>query len=162
MKKLKLFCGIFVLLAASRFIPHPPNFTSLIALSFYVPMIFGFKFITIVLTAFIITDLIIGIHDAILFTWGSIILIGTITNFYKNNLPSRFIGILLSCVIFYIVSNLGVWLQGSYGYNLSGFITCYILAIPFFGNTLIATIIYSVVIESLCKFIVDKKYFSNI
>ena len=162
MKKLKLFCGIFVLLAASRFIPHPPNFTSLIALSFYVPMIFGFKFITIVLTAFIITDLIIGIHDAILFTWGSIILIGTISNFYKNNLPSRFIGILLSCVIFYIVSNLGVWLQGSYGYNLSGFITCYILAIPFFGNTLIATIIYSVVIESLCKFIVDKKYFSNI
>lgn len=162
MKKLKLFCGIFVLLAASRFIPHPPNFTSLIALSFYVPMIFGFKFITIVLTAFIITDLIIGIHDAILFTWGSIILIGTISNFYKNNLPSRFIGILFSCIIFYIVSNLGVWLQGSYGYNLSGFITCYILAIPFFVNTLIATIIYSVVIESLCKFIVDKKYFSNI
>ena len=37
MKYFKISLGIFCALAASRFIPHPPNFTSLLALSFYVP-----------------------------------------------------------------------------------------------------------------------------
>ena len=40
MTYIKFALGIFVALAASRFIPHPPNFTNLIALSFYVPAIF--------------------------------------------------------------------------------------------------------------------------
>ena len=44
-KYIKISIGIFFALAASRFIPHPPNFTSLIALSFYVPVFFGLKFI---------------------------------------------------------------------------------------------------------------------
>ena len=41
MSYLKTSVGIFIALAVSRFIPHPPNFTSLIALAFYVPVIFG-------------------------------------------------------------------------------------------------------------------------
>ena len=59
----KLFFTVLIVLSVTRFIPHPPNFTSLIALSFYVPVIFGVKkiifvilalFITIYLLAFII------------------------------------------------------------------------------------------------------------
>ena len=42
---LLIFIGIFIVLAASRLIPHPPNFTSLLALSFYIPAILGIKFI---------------------------------------------------------------------------------------------------------------------
>ena len=34
MNYLKITFGIVIALSASRFIPHPPNFTSLIALSF--------------------------------------------------------------------------------------------------------------------------------
>ena len=49
MKQLIICLGIFLSLALSRFIPHPPNFTSLIALSFYVPVIFGLRFIPIVI-----------------------------------------------------------------------------------------------------------------
>ena len=63
MQKIKIFVGIFVALAASRFIPHPPNFTSLIALSFYVPAFLGLRFIPALLISFIITDLIIGYHS---------------------------------------------------------------------------------------------------
>ena len=47
MKYLKISFGIFLVLALSRFIPHPPNFTNLLALSFYVPLIFGLNFILI-------------------------------------------------------------------------------------------------------------------
>ena len=39
-ERYKILLGIFLILASSRLIPHPPNFTSLIALSFYVPLFF--------------------------------------------------------------------------------------------------------------------------
>ena len=45
MTYIKASIGIFIALAASRFIPHPPNFTSLIALSFYVPVILDLRYI---------------------------------------------------------------------------------------------------------------------
>ena len=55
-------------LAASRFIPHPPNFTSLIALSFYIPALLGLRFLPALLLSFGLTDIIIGFHGTILFT----------------------------------------------------------------------------------------------
>ena len=76
MNYLKVTIGIFLVLAASRFIPNPPNFTSLIALSFYVPVLLGIRFIPALIFSFLITDLIIGFHHTIFFTWGSVLLIG--------------------------------------------------------------------------------------
>ena len=67
MSYLKISAGIFLALAASRFIPHPPNFTSLIALGFYVPLILGLKFIPALLFCFIITDFVIGFHNYTLY-----------------------------------------------------------------------------------------------
>ena len=57
MNYLKVSFGIFVVLAATRFIPHPPNFTSLIAISFFIPAQFGRKYLLAVLISFFITDL---------------------------------------------------------------------------------------------------------
>ena len=56
MNFLKISLGIFVALAASRFVPHPPNFTSLIALSFYVPAMMGRKFIISSFASFIVGE----------------------------------------------------------------------------------------------------------
>jgi len=63
MNYLKISIGIFIALAASRFIPHPPNFTSLIALSFYVPAILGIRYLPALLISFVLTDLFIGFHE---------------------------------------------------------------------------------------------------
>ena len=153
---LKISLGIFLVLSASRLIPHPPNFTSLIALSFYVPVFFGLRFIPIVIGCFVITDLYFGFHSTTLFTWGSVLLISVISKYFSKKITSRFLGIMFSCLIFYIASNFGVWLTGNYGYTLEGLTACYILAIPFFGNTLVASIIYSILIESIYKFFNSK------
>ena len=59
MNYLKISLGIFLALAASRFIPHPPNFTSLLALSFYVPALLGVRFIPSLVIGFIFTDIIV-------------------------------------------------------------------------------------------------------
>ena len=134
-------------LAASRFVPHPPNFTSLLALSFYIPAILGVRFLPMLIISFIITDLILGFHSVTLFTWGSILLIGLMSKFFIANTKTRISGVLIGASLFFVITNFGVWSMGSYGYTLEGLIACYTLAIPFFGNTIAGTIIFSAVIE---------------
>ena len=157
MKYLIITTGIFLVLAASRFIPHPPNFTSLIALSFYIPALLGLRFLPALLLCFALTDLIIGFHGVVLFTWGSIVIIGFISEKLKKNFFTRIAGAFLGALIFYIITNFGVWTLGSYGYDFNGLLLCYILAIPFFGYSLISTLTYSLLIEFLYKFTFHKQ-----
>ena len=147
MNYIKISLGILLALSASRFIPHPPNFTSLIALSFYVPAILGVIYLPALIISFMVTDLIIGFHGVTLFTWGSIVVIGLLSKFFMNNRKKRIVGALIGACLFFIITNFGVWSLGSYGYTIEGLIACYILAIPFFGNTIISTLIFSMVIE---------------
>ena len=152
MRHLKIFFGIFVILALSRYVPHPPNFTSLIALSFYVPIVFGRKYILALIGSFFITDIIIGFHSVTFFTWGSVVLIGLISEFFKMSLSKRIVGSLTGACIFFIITNFGVWSLGSYPYTLEGLILCYTLAIPFFAYSLISTFIFATIFESILKF----------
>ena len=138
--------------SASRLIPHPPNFTSVIALSFYIPAAFGLRFIPIVIISLLFTDLIIGLHSTLLFTHGSVVLIGLISRYFNKSLLFRIFGTLTGAVIFYLVTNFGVWINGSYSYDLNGLVTCYALALPFFGNTILSSLIYSSIIETVYKF----------
>ena len=144
---LKVSLGIFAVLAASRFIPHPPNFTSLMALSFYVPALLGVRYLPSLILSFLITDLFIGFHGITLFTWGGVIVIGLSAKFFLTSKLTRIAGALTGAVIFFVITNFGVWSLGSYGYTLEGLIVCYTLALPFFGNTLVSTIIFSAIIE---------------
>ncbi len=152
MNYIKISIGIFAVLACSRFVPHPPNFTSLIALSFYVPIIFGSRFIPAVIFSFLLTDLFLGFHTTLFFTWGSVLIIGIVSKYFNNSLITRLVGSLFGATIFFLVTNFGVWLSGYYGYTFSGFFNCYILAIPFFGYSLISTFVFSIIIETLYKF----------
>jgi len=152
MKYLKISLGIFLTLAASRFIPHPPNFTSLIALSFYIPALLGLRYLPILVLSFIITDLFIGFHGVTLFTWGSVVLIGLFSKYFIKNILSRVSGALLGACLFFLITNFGIWSLGSYGYTIEGFLLCYTLAIPFFAYNIISTFIFSGIIESIYKF----------
>ena len=151
MSFLKVSIGIFIALAASRFIPHPPNFTSLLALSFYVPALLGKKYIPSLIISFAITDFLIGFHALTLFTWGSVFLIGIISKYFVKNFNKRIIGSFFGTVIFFIVTNFGVWSIGSYGYSLNGLVICYTLALPFFAYSIISTFLFSLIIETLLK-----------
>ena len=151
MNYFKVSLGIFVALAASRFIPHPPNFTSLIALSFYVPAIIGIRYLPALIISFVITDFVIGFHGTTLFTWGSVVVIGLGSKFFISSTVTRVSGALLGACLFFIITNFGVWSLGFYGYTFEGLLTCYTLAIPFFAYTMISTFIFSGIIEGIYK-----------
>ena len=141
-----------------RFLPHPPNFTPVIAMAFYLPIFFGMWCIPFVLLAFAITDFFIGFHSLLVWTWGGLALISLISKF-SNSILSRLFLSFVGAVIFYIISNFGVWFGGSlYQHSIEGLIQCYIMALPFFTNTLLSTIIFSLLIE----FVVFTKDFNII
>ena len=150
------------MLASSRFIPHPPNFTSLIALSFYVPAIFGNRYIPIVLFCFVITDMIIGFHNTIFFTWLSVLIIGYLSKYLNKNYFYRIGGALTGAILFYLITNFGVWFSSiMYPKSLLGLIECYTLAIPFFGNALIGDIVYSVVLFTSYSLVFSNRFELN-
>lgn len=152
MNYLKISVGIFLALSLSRFVPHPPNFTSLLALSFYVPALLGIRYLPVLLISFIITDLVIGFHEVTLFTWGSIIFIGFGSKFFVKTILNRIFGSLLGAFLFFIITNFGVWTLGSYTYTFEGLLLCYTLALPFFAYSFISTFIFSGIIEGIYKF----------
>ena len=158
MRKFNIFLGIFFVLAISRLVPHPPNFTSLIALSFYVPALLGMAYMPIVVLSLAITDIFLGFHNTMFFTWSSVILISFIAKYFSNSILKRFSGAFLSAVIFYLVTNFGVWATGLYENSLSGLITSYIMAIPFFGYTVISTIVFFFFFEASYKLFETLKF----
>ena len=153
---LKVSIGVLIALSASRFIPHPPNFTSLIALSFYVPAILGIRYLPALVISFVATDIVIGFHSVTLFTWGSVIIIGLVSKYFVYSMSSRLSGALFGALIFYLISNFGVWITGVYEYTIEGLLACYTLAIPFFGYTLVSTIVFSTIIESIMYYYKNK------
>lgn len=158
-----LVLSAFVLMAAlTRLIPHPPNFAPIGALALFGGAFFLNKkhaFI-IPVAAMLISDLFIGFHALMPFVYGSfvlIVLLGFRLRENKKVLPVT-LSALAASVIFFIISNLGVWLAGSfYPKNLIGLTECYIAAIPFFHNTLLSDILYTAVL--FCGFAFTQRQF---
>ena len=150
-KYLKISLLILCILALSRFLPHPPNFTSLLALSFYVPVLLGLRYLPALIVSFVITDLIIGYHTGTHWTWGSVLIIGLVSQYFSKNVNTRILGSISGACIFFIITNFGVWVSGMYSYTIQGLVDCYFLAIPFFAYSLISTIMFAVIIEIFYK-----------
>ncbi len=152
----------FISILITRLIPHPPNFTSAIAIAFYLPALFGVKYFVVALTAFIFSDILIGLHNLVLFTWGSLLLIGLFSK-YLQGFYYRILGVSGSCLIFFVISNFGVWFVTEiYANDLSGLISCYVMALPFLKNTLISSFVISIFIESLVLMKLSKTYIAKI
>ncbi|MEX0649332.1 MAG: DUF6580 family putative transport protein [Balneolaceae bacterium] len=161
-KKSTLILVVFILFAAlSRLLPHAYNFTPLGAIALFGAAYFTRKkwALLIPLAAFFISDLILNnvMYSAYYegFTWftggflyiyGSIAMI-VVLGYYllqKVTIPRVIGGAFGASLIFFIVSNFGVWLSSPmYPLTAEGFITCYTAAIPFFHNTLAGDLIYS-------------------
>ena len=156
-KYLKILGGFFLTIMFFRYIPHLPNFTPVLAITFYGTIIFGRNSLLFIVLAFALSDVFIGFHNQLFWTWGSLFLIGFISLYFKS-FCGRLIGIFISSLIFFILTNLGVFLSGYYGYELESLVLCYTLAIPFFTNTILSTIIFTVLIE----FFIFSQYFNFI
>ena len=139
-----------------RIIPHPPNFTPVIVLSLYLPFIFGIWSIPFCILGFAITDYFIGFHSLLFWTWGALAFTGY-TSKFCNKIYSRIVLTFIGAITFFTISNFGVWISGTlYEISVQGLLKCYIMAIPFFTNTLLSTMFFAVIFE---LFILSKFYY---
>ena len=147
MNYLKGIIFITLIFVLSRIIPHPPNFTPILAGIIFLPFIKkDLTFSVIVpLAAMLISDLIIGMHSLMLWTYGPILFLSCLT-YYLNQDNILRIGSLavITPMVFFLVSNFGVWITGSYyAKDISGLMECYFNAVPFYASSAISCMLFT-------------------
>ena len=80
-QKIVLFVYFIGLIALSRIIPHPPNFTPVIAMAIFMPYLTSnlYSAILVPLSAMFVSDLYLGFHSSMFWVYGSILLITTLS-----------------------------------------------------------------------------------
>jgi hypothetical protein len=142
---------LLILFAAfSRLIPHAPNFTPVISLALFAGAYLGKRLAFLVpVAAMLMSDLVVGFYDPVsmLFVYGSLLLIVAMGNTMNNRVSLIKLGgfSLAGAVLFFVLTNFGVWIvpNSMYPRTLAGLIECYVMGIPFFGNTVYSALLYS-------------------
>jgi hypothetical protein len=143
-----IFTFSLILAAAlSRLLPHPMNFAPISALALFGGVYLDKKHTFIVpLAAMLVSDYFIGFYPGILWVYGSFALIGFIGLWLRSHrgLGSTALATVLGSIVFFVVTNFGVWIsnQVSYAHDAAGLIQCFAAAIPFFRNTLLGDTVY--------------------
>ena len=151
---------IIILIASTRLLPHTDNFVPVFAMILFAAVHLKNKWqaILVSLGALWLSDLYLNNwgrfaeyhNEFVLFTspfnYLSYILIALVSmQIFKKtiSLPKVFGSSLLVGIIFFIVSNFGVWMNPLYTKTLW---MCYIDAIPFFRATLTSNILFSAIL----------------
>lgn len=150
--------GLIILVIISRLIPHPANFTPFAAVGLFAGAYLTRRVAWLIpFAALIVSDLLIGTYHvyAMLFVYlgfAANILIGRLLLMKKRSVLNVLAAAIMSAVIFFLFSNFGVWLTGMmYPMTFAGLSECFVMAIPFFENTLYGTLLYTIVLFGTCE-----------
>ena len=152
----------------SRILPHPPNFAPISGIALFSgSYLSGFNAFLLPLGIMFLSDMIIGFHSTILYVYGSFFLIVCLGKLLrkKNSFISLATTSFASSLIFFIITNFGVWLNGGlYTKNLQGLEQSYIVALPFFKNTIAGDFFYAFLLFYSFQFLtllINKVVFVN-
>ena len=143
----------------SRLIPHASQFTAILAVAMfggmYLPRLQAF---IVPIALMLVTDIILGFHDTMLYTYGSMLVITAIGVFLKEHksFMNVFSGSVFSALLFFVATNFGAFLSPLYPHTWAGLQECYIMAVPFFRTTLLSTIGYSLVLYAGYEFLYQR------
>ncbi len=154
-----------VLAIGSRFWAPMPNFTAVIAVAFSGGMLFGKRPSSVLFPILIVffSDLIINntLYAQGSFTWftqGAVWLYVAyalvaglgIRGKQKPQFVNYAIGGLVGSLLFYLITNFGVWATGTmYPKDFSGIIASYTAGLPFLLNQVLGTLVYSSIIYAV-------------
>ncbi len=150
-----MFYSLIVLAAISRVLPHPPNFTAVGALALFAGANGSRRTAwTVPLLALVASDVIIGFYNPLVmaFVYGGFaasIWIGWRFLRAKTSPLRIVISTLSGSIVFFVLSNFACWLAGMYPRTLIGLGECYVMALPFFRNTVLGDFTYSAALFGL-------------
>lgn len=137
---------IIVIAVVVRILPHPPNFAPITAMALFGGAYLDKKYALIIpLLAMFFSDIFLGFHNTMVFVYLSFLLTGLIGMWLKENrtVKNTLLASLVCSFLFYLITNFGVWIMGSmYPKIFDGLMQSYIMALPFFRNTIIGDLFY--------------------
>lgn len=149
LRKLVSPISFIALGALARLIPHAPNFTPVGAMALFGGTYLNKKqaFILPILIM-ILSDIFIGFDSFQMrvFVYGSFLLTVLIGRVLKRNLSFKntILASLASSILFFIITNFAVWAFTPYYLKtFDGLVNCFIMALPFFRNTLLGDLFYT-------------------
>ncbi len=133
----------------SRLLPHPANFAPIAAIALFSGIYLPKKFALIIpLIAMGLSDIILGSYhwQVMLSVYLAFIVTALIGLALKNN--KKFYTVLgstlLASIIFFITTNTAVWaFTTMYPHSLNGLWQSYLMALPFFKNSLLGDLFYT-------------------
>jgi hypothetical protein len=147
-----LIATVLVVLATfARFIPHPPNFAPLAAVALFAGGVMTNRWLALALplAILLLSDSILGMYPDMPIVYLAFAL--TTMLGFSLNTESQWTLIfrksMVAALMFFVVTNLGVWaVTGLYPHTREGLRACFIAAVPFFQNTLISTVLFTVML----------------
>ena len=170
--------AIIVLGVIARVIPHFPNFAPMAAIALFAVAFYQRKSVALIIPvlAWWLSDLylnntVYAISDQFVwFTYDqlfsaialvSIVGLGALL-LKKLNVARVLIGSISASLLFFIISNFGVWMQGLlYPKTLSGLASCYTMALPFYKASFISDLVFTAVFFSAMYLLNNVKSFQN-
>lgn len=149
MKKVHLALTLITLGIVARLLPHPANFAPIGAVALFGGMYLTKRYALILpLIAMFVSDIFIGFYtwQIMASVYVSFALAGLIGLWIRKNkkLSTIIGGTVLGSILFFLITNFAVWAFGvMYAHNFSGLVQSYIMAIPFFRNSLLGDLFYA-------------------
>ncbi len=146
-----IFCG-----ALFRFLPHPPNFAPIAAMALFAGAYMDKKYAFFIpFIAMFVSDIFLGFHNTMPFVYVSFFLVGVLGMMLKKHSKPQMViaAAFVSSLLFFVITNIGVWLSsGLYEQNTKGLAEAFVLAIPFFKNTLMGDLLFTSAFFALFEF----------
>ncbi|HEX9564012.1 MAG TPA: DUF6580 family putative transport protein [Gemmatimonadaceae bacterium] len=147
--RLPWLAGTLILIGIlARLLPHPWNASPIAAIALFSGAMLRPRWGMLVpLAAVAASDLVLGWHVTIPFTWGSFALIGAL-GWWVRSRPDAgriLMGTVAGSCVFFLVTNFGVWALHPdwYPHSPAGLWQCYAAAVPFFRATLAGDLVYA-------------------
>jgi hypothetical protein len=139
LNRILLVSGIILIAASLRLVPHWPNLTPIAAMALFGGACLNKKWLAFLIpvVAMFVSDLIIGFHSYMAAVYICFIITVVLGFSLTSNRKFHRIALtsIASSIIFFILTNLAVWIGSPfYSQDMSGLMTCYAAALPFFND----------------------------
>jgi hypothetical protein len=151
-----LILALILLAVVGRLIPHPDNFTPIMAVALFAGATLPSRIAYVVpLAALVVSDLLLGypldwmalvVYGCLLASVGIGQWLTTRRTWSRTGLAA-----VAGSLVFYLVTNFAVWVEphGLYTHTVDGLLQCYFMAIPFFRNSLAGDLFWTALLFGL-------------
>lgn len=154
-----LAIATLVFSALFRLLPHPPNFAPLGAATVMAGRSLSApRAALLLLASLLVSDLALArlhgyafMSSVTPFVYGGFALQLMLGRWLRQRRSGAFAAAALGAPSFFLLSNFGVWLSGTYGLHAAGLVACYAAALPFFPATLLGDLLWVGAFSALQK-----------